>query len=1792
MFKKILKNIIISTFISLFFNFIFFIFSFFLFLVLIIVFFDWIINFLAGIVWNSQEVHKSLNTKDNIIKATGITDFFNQVFQDKINKNSYLYNDQIYLFTYWWNKYYILSRKELNYSLFWYFYNIKVTPTELSKQFLFDINLEEYIKKGRTFCKQLDINLNEKSCSDIVETYYFPLLQIFNPTLLSLQIQNTDKNAWLTKTNIINSIEYYYKNKNLLDFSLSKILRNIYDKIVLKNPNNVIINANFWYTFPVDNQYGCLANYFTNSGIKYLSRFKVSNSCYQNSLIGLSFDNFEGYGFLHSGFDIKTGYNFIPNPFLGWWYYLGTFNIKDKHYISLLLSNVWSPFYYYEIPASFLNQKTKEIFSLKNDLESEITSCIDDTFGEIKKYALEKLGLYYTGSDKKRQKIPYIIKFLNIFTIYYLNNEWLFVDKLTKKDFCKLVNQAYLIKEQNLDISSIWWKYSRYKNNLSKKDYEIITKYFIQNLEDYVITLYTNDNYLSNFRKFKKKKFLHLILWTFHDPGLKILDNYISNHLKKYLLISTKSKINFQVVIDFFEKIKKLKNNNLYCLYNEEISKLKKEIQNTDNINTLKKIYKNKILKLVNINNNLINPILNNNVINSGKFKQPNKGANVGAGAVAGFNNINLDNINSNNINLNENQNNLLDKIQNIWINNFYNNPNINWQKDTINEIKTKLLKFLDNSVISKVNNIFCDHLNNLKIPVYNSIYNNLESLNSFNFKNLKKKNYSINKLIEIENNISKLPNSIFPYIKYGDIYLQWNDLGVSKWPHMHLMLIPYFTDNQYIENDDLEMLANKLFGTNEKIKNLIDIYKNKINNIFKRINILNDLNLISEISYKESLINNYNFFDFLWNYNEIYKNTEKINQLLSKINVATLKEIISDINKIINWLKKDIDNNINFNKDIDVKSFFYNIYNIQEIKIKNIFLHLLGKEYIIKLHWMIDIIYTPYLNNYNNFIVNYKNLDDAIFDVWLDYKDLVKEKIKKNYKDIVINNFFVKNGRYLNCIAETEKIFWWNDLFDIDNNADYKNFLNNKYNAFQCFRNKKTKKSDIYPFMFTKVGNYLLYYYWWWNVFSYVSSWSRYSTISSKDSVFLSIYPFLYYYISDLEVDFTKLGKTFVKDIFDSKYWKDRYYIWNVDLDNLVELLNINYQKNKEKVLKYYYENLYMLTFIVSPEYVNKIRFKGFILPYSNIIANSNIYKNLINKYIHFETNIDDIIDEELKAYWIKNKEIYKKIIKENYNKQICNWYWFDKPNFINEDKFNFYFNRILQILQNNNKLELYNNKLPLLILNNDIRIFLDYNFNWKILKIYYLKKVKPPEFNNYILVPYKKIEYYLKNWKIEKNNEVTEQDIILKDLNDILLHSQYYNKYYYFSLYSVIYNKIKNVENLEDIKQSLKNILLKQWPFCELYWYNNINLDKYKISDIFIPISHLNFPITVAWHIYYQNNAERLYYDIKKDLLDRYNIDQYKFLFILAWWFKESWIHDGNYGKHWLACYKDNKTLLPKFKCEFLIKKFIETGYIENNIYLRPNEAVYPKHIEIHINKNILEVYTKSGNSKLCYFKFDWHNIKIINKKYCGSGSSRNNEPLFYLLIPKNYYPKNYIEPGNIYNSNTFIAKRNVNWIWYAGVWQWSLISFYDPSSVYWHDDERKKWFYDWIKIWYKITPGKLYVHTATWHIKKWQPSIADKNFDLKNNYRDENIKILVERYLWQGNSAKEYYNSIIKIFKTFLIDYKQANWLLQISNKDIVDYLIILLQKYEKEHSSLNNFDLKTYIKNILENQTILR
>ena len=562
----------------------------------------------------------------------------------------------------------------------------------------------------------------------------------------------------------------------------------------------------------------------------------------------------------------------------------------------------------------------------------------------------------------------------------------------------------------------------------------------------------------------------------------------------------------------------------------------------------------------------------------------------------------------------------------------------------------------LDKNILEKENNIL--------IEIFNFIFNNLNisyKENDFykneisNTHNLLLKLHLKNILCDeiIEKN--KLLNNIIKIIKNIKFGLYNKTIKINDF-------LKFTKFSNLIFDEKLKLIyviSEKVYPSEEKIKENIKILKNLYNNIIKRIDeikklinsyndnnyeffkecesnkIIDEINIIKNILDNKSIKNLYeNEIKNSENYIKEQLNVLKSFQKYSKSTIY-LKKIYE---KRINELKQK---NIKINYDISIKTLQYS-NNIYEKIFKNLIDNNLNKKFDLNFFKncfnQIDIknelkimgeIYK--VENINNFI----NFQFKIIIIIKDFNKTI-EKLK-NIK-IALNIFNIKDKN--NLSNQINSILKINNILDLKE-IDYKTVQNisNNFDEFLNDENKISKVlfligscSQVFTFIKTKDQETL-------------NAYEEYNNENSEfDSKLLEELKKIFFRNKDLnskefknEIEFINYLKELINN---NEYYQTFIYLEEIrkvlyELDTLNTKVNNKEEYNKNKMIRIFEKSIFKFVYDK-----NKIEYRNYKRDFYKIIC---FTESDMKKKINQEGNNNIIIIEENELKGLQDRALLK---------------------------------------------------------------------------------------------------------------------------------------------------------------------------------------------------------------------------------------------------------------------------------------------------------------------------------------------------------------------------------------------------------------------------------------------------------------------------------------------------------------------------------------------------------------------
>lgn len=595
-------------------------------------------------------------------------------------------------------------------------------------------------------------------------------------------------------------------------------------------------------------------------------------------------------------------------------------NINDK-FIKII--NYYNNLY--SLLISYLQELIKhfESTSLSDELKNKITS--NNYLVYIKKIKISNKDIsndelyilynYIKLSNDEINKLIYLVQNYNIYDEKTLLSD---TSKMNiNQNKINLLDMYNKITNKFINFDNIYLNYIQIKFIYNLDNYNKLYNYFIKNLK--IIDLYLtiikqyllNDSiHFKNLIIYNNCKIKELLL---NDELIKLKYNFNTNKNNdiNYLFKSNIQKVTINNIITKFNQFIVYKSfNNLKDLFTEiSDSEYKFKNNNIDSSNL------KLILQIINNLYKIDKKYINITILES-----------------------NYDNINYNCANL-INQNFILEKNQGI-------------DDDYINKTKTIFTK---EEIINNLN----DNDNQLNYDIYLSNIKNIYNINNFNNTKIKVDNDKINILLSTHFIlIYKLDNKFYlmQCTNSSSSILQSLNIYTNNYIIEFQNILPILLNkpNYMIENSNL-LIENSILNNINK-NNMLELYKNNIENDFKNLPKVDNLELknilINKIKKSIQIDNDFiknkkNNIDIIINIiiDEIYIYIQRIN------NINYTSEIymtyFSNINSLINKIKKELNDNYDKNILINIDNILDNIYN-NILTINN---NLLDKYYLINLN-------------------------------------------------------------------------------------------------------------------------------------------------------------------------------------------------------------------------------------------------------------------------------------------------------------------------------------------------------------------------------------------------------------------------------------------------------------------------------------------------------------------------------------------------------------------------------------------------------------------------------------------------------------------------------------------------------------------------------------------------------------------------------------------------------------------------------------------------------------------------
>jgi len=592
--------------------------------------------------WNKVDIHADLNKTSIALTAQGDGVFFENLLN--VDKNKTVY-DRAYVAQVW-SDFYIISQKDLNLNLFWYYYKPELTLNDIANGAEFDLSVIWHKPKWSCW-HTVDTWNNYKAESCNVTQWQttvanFPFLQLLNPFLLNpnskfnLDYQNLKSNPSLfDKYNPSHSISL---SINLLDNLLS-------NKKVWFLKNSLRITANNWYNiWSIDYNsdwtiWPIYKSFFGNHSPWYEAFMVYSkwikqkyNSIPENisstpvvdpywSCINRhKSDFYDCYKFRykfsmvslawwiswyknHSWYDISNfNNNIFYNPFLGWGYYLWTYYDKIWNTRSYLLSNIGAKLKVYKIPSKELNVLFwNDYTNFVNKIISILNTIVRNSKNWMIKSVPNGINFNWCSANSLSSNISPLVKnntFFKYLYIYWKIN-WIDVNSELYKSYYNLVFNLWDSDRKNIDYL---FKVAEFYCKILGNDWKYWTNIYnltdVKNAAKIYKKLLTNDKVIlsEKDKETLEKVFLskifesstkvhNIVVFNVTNPNLDSTLNKYKIDLYIHLILDLyHSRWNYLLDKYLFNNLKKEFLNNLYRSLN--LKQIQETLQNIiiDNI--------------------------------------------------------------------------------------------------------------------------------------------------------------------------------------------------------------------------------------------------------------------------------------------------------------------------------------------------------------------------------------------------------------------------------------------------------------------------------------------------------------------------------------------------------------------------------------------------------------------------------------------------------------------------------------------------------------------------------------------------------------------------------------------------------------------------------------------------------------------------------------------------------------------------------------------------------------------------------------------------------------------------------------------------------------------------------------------------------------------------------------------------------------------------------------------------------------------------------------------------------
>ena len=853
------------------------------------------------------------------------------------------------------------------------------------------------------------------------------------------------------------------------------------------------------------------------------------------------------------------------------------------------------------------------------------------------------------------------------------------------------------------------------------------------------------------------------------------------------------------------------------------------------------------------------------------------------------------------------------------------------------------------------------------------------------NFEDFKIRNFGDDKLIK---NLIELKKNCLP-LKFSQQLINnplnffenkenYNEIKKYKiiMNENNYMLYEYFIVQLYYSNDKeiykknfnlfFKNIKNYLENTNLELRNILNIYsKNKNKKIFFEIfQKLSNLNLITQKMILNKDINNRNCIDEIINDYYFSKNKNIQNIYLDFFNLCEEKNYLKNtlyLNKIkiilfesqITYINKNL-KNIGFTLLYNEIKFILN-YNFFDINEKI-------EKYLFFKNISFNFLNFFYIHSKNE--SNLKNLK------------LILTKLKSfpNINpDIFINHlFFILKNKIIQF--DYFEFFIKEILKDLIKSNKNKFFLN------KIFKRKKVKNYNENIFQCLFNNNYMPFE----QIIKIYNLFKKF-IFNENDSTFKSflykkdMYDKLpvYYLIKNKKIS---LSKELIDELI---FLNDNTNFTEKDENDKIKFFYKNNKSNLINIIKYFYLN-------------NILDLQNFLLENKiYIIEDKQTFSFLINLLIN---NKEQLLPNFIIPFIQTNISLFNKDELSKFFNQLIN-----KINDLN--------NEILMKF-----LILLGNYYDIINLNSFV------NFLETIIekKINELKEILEKKKN--IKIKFKKITTYLDSFKNKKFFEyLNKNDKLISFIKDLFYKNSFYNDYYFYylflMLFSEIYDKFKNNNNLLDL---IKKLII---PRKKINYPEIILLNKIFFSPYFNKNQRIIFNLFIFCFYFPKKYAIILMEQLKKINFDTINYFDCFSLFTEKY-FDVDCSESNNYHSYFLNnCLNIRNDLL-----KFIFKDFKYNQIINKNVkYLEKLYYIY-FNIEKKIFSNIFEKENNIENNN------EDEDVEKLKNKYCKKKNTFFIELLFKEFysdeIEKKINSLDFFRQIGIYKENCFfICFDNIN-------------------------------------------------------------------------------------------------------------------------------------------------------------------